>query len=351
MRPALLALFLLLSLPALSDERLPAYEPRFGRERPLVAVVGDNRMTELADYLVPYGILGRADVADLVALARDPGPIEMMPALRIQAQASLAEFDRDHPEGADYLIVPAVHHSDDPRLTSWLAEQAAKGATLLAICDGVLLLGHAGLLHGRRATGHWYSREEREKLFLETDWQTDRRYVVDGRIVSSAGISAAVPLSLALVEAIAGTARAERLAQEIGVQDWSARHADNEFGFNSGDYLTVAGNWLVFWRHQRLGLEVTEGFDEVALALRADAYGRTFRSEVLAVAPGPVRSHAGLLLLPQQPSSDLQLLPEPDRQTTAMASLELALRDIAERYGAATERLVIQQLEYPRTPQ
>ncbi|MDG9922047.1 MULTISPECIES: DJ-1/PfpI family protein [unclassified Pseudomonas] len=350
MRPALLAIFLLFSLPVLGDERLPAYEPRFGRERPLVAVVGDNRMTELADYLVPYGILGRADVAELVALARDPGAIEMMPALHIQAQASLAEFDRDHPEGADYLIVPAVHHSDDPRLTAWLAAQASKGATLLAICDGVLLLGHAGLLQGRRATGHWYSREEREALFPETDWQTDRRYVVDGRIVSSAGISAAVPLSLALVEAIAGTPLAERVAREIGAQNWSSRHASGDFAFSSGDYLTVAGNWLAFWRHQRLGLVVTEGFDEVALALRADAYGRTFRSEVLAAAAGPVRSHSGLLLLPQQRGSDLQLLPEPDRQTTAIASLELALRDIAERYGTATERLVMQQLEYPRTP-
>ena len=87
MRPALLASLLLLPLIASADERLPPHEPRFGRERPLVAVVGDNRMTELADYLVPYGILGRAGVADLVALGRDAGPIEMMPALRIQAQA------------------------------------------------------------------------------------------------------------------------------------------------------------------------------------------------------------------------------------------------------------------------
>ncbi|WP_220812184.1 DJ-1/PfpI family protein [Pseudomonas paralcaligenes] len=349
MRPALLALLLLLPLIAPADERLPPHEPRFGRERPLVAVVGDNRMTELADYLVPYGILGRAGVADLVALGRDAGPIEMMPALRIQAQASLAEFDRNHPEGADYLIVPAVHHSDDPRLTAWLAEQATKGATLVAICDGVLLLGHAGLLQGRRATGHWYSREDREKGFPETRWQDDRRYVVDGRIVSSAGISAAVPLSLALVEAIAGTPRAERLARELGVDDWSPDHASANFGFTADDYLTVAGNWLAFWRHQRIGLVVADGFDEAALALRADAYGRTFRSEVLAVAPGPVRGRAGLLLLPRQASVEL-LPPEPAPHATTMASLELALRDIAERYGAATERLVVQQLEYPRMP-
>lgn len=160
MRKSLLLLTLLFSLLGLvctanaaTPEKLQPYQPRFGRDKPLVAVIGENRMTELVDFMVPFGLLGRSGVAEVMALSTRKGPLQLMPALRVRAQGTIAEFDQRYPQGADYLIVPAVHHSDDPALTGFVAAQAAKGATVVGICDGVLVLGHAGLLHGRRATG------------------------------------------------------------------------------------------------------------------------------------------------------------------------------------------------------
>jgi putative intracellular protease/amidase len=67
-----------------------------------------ERATETTDYLMPAGILRRADVAEVVMLATGPGPLRLYPALTVEPQATIAQFDAQQPEGADYVIVPAI---------------------------------------------------------------------------------------------------------------------------------------------------------------------------------------------------------------------------------------------------
>lgn len=333
--------------PPISDEAIAAYVPRHGRDRPVIAVLGENRMTELVDFVVPFGILKRAEVAEVLAVAPEPGRIKMLPALSFAADASTAEFDARYPEGADYLIVAATHHNDDVRLLTWIRAQADKGATVLGICDGVFSLAHAGLLNGRRATGHWYSASERHAQFPQTQWLEQRRYVVDGAVISSSGVSAAMPVSLALVETIAGHQRAQQLADELGLADWSAAHDSRAFTLQRADYLTLASNWLAFWAHETLAIPVQAGTDEIALALTADAHARTYRSQVLSIATAPLLTHSGLILIPDQKHS------EPDMRSLSIINgpashaLQEALENIANRYGPKTARLVALQLEYP----
>ena len=343
----LLSLALLLPTAQAAEELLPAYQPRLEHQRPLIAVVGDNRMTELVDYVVPYAVLKQADVADVHALSLDEGPLQMVPALRLQAEQTIAAFDRHYPQGADYLIVPAVHHSDDARLGQWVAEQARKGATVVGVCDGVLVLGHAGLLQGKRATGHWYSQSQREDDFPTTHWQRNVRYISDDKLITTAGVTAALPVSLALVQAIAGPTRASEVARQLGVGDWSPRHDSRLFGLGSAGYLTAAGNYLSVWGHETLSIEVAPGVDELSLALRADAWSRTFRSEVIAVSADgqPVTTRNGLRLLVDAP--DAQAIALPSSTRNAIETLEQTLNDISARYGRSSARLVSQQLEYP----
>src|SRR5579872_3470357 len=56
--------------------KIAPYHARFGRSQPVIAVVGDNRSTELSDYVVPYGILSQAQVAEVIALSTSAGPIK-----------------------------------------------------------------------------------------------------------------------------------------------------------------------------------------------------------------------------------------------------------------------------------
>ena len=80
----------------------------------------------------------------------------LFPALKIEPQATVADFDTRHPDGADYVIVPNMSRHDDPVLLQWIRSQAAKGAIVVGVCAGSLIVAEAGLLDGKRATTHWY---------------------------------------------------------------------------------------------------------------------------------------------------------------------------------------------------
>ena len=124
------------ALPPAPIEHILAYQARFGRQKPVIAIVGINAGTELTDYVIPYGVLRQAAVGEVIAVATGVGPMTMRPALQIQPQASMADFDARFPGGADYVVVPAVVKRDDPVLLTWIKQQAAKGSTLVSICDG-----------------------------------------------------------------------------------------------------------------------------------------------------------------------------------------------------------------------
>ncbi len=62
---------------------------------------------------MPYGILKRADVADVMALANRAGRDALYSALKVAPDATIAEFDARHPDGADYVIVPPMTRDDD----------------------------------------------------------------------------------------------------------------------------------------------------------------------------------------------------------------------------------------------
>src|SRR5262245_16346597 len=90
------------------------------RERPVIAVIGINDATETNDYVMPTGILRRADVADVMLVATGPGPVKLYPALTVEPDTTVADFDWRHPDGADFVIVPAMIRDDDPAAVQWI---------------------------------------------------------------------------------------------------------------------------------------------------------------------------------------------------------------------------------------
>src|SRR5512145_338328 len=265
-------------------DTLPRYEARFNRSQPVIAVVAYNPSTEITDFVVPYAVLAESGVAEVVALATGEGPIQMSAGPRLGAQATLAQFDVRYPHGADYVVVPAVYEGEDHApLLAWLRQQADRGATIVGICDGVRTLAKARLLEGRSATTHWRTIGRMERKHPGTRWIRNTRYVADGKIITTSGVSASIPISIALVEAIAGRERAETLAKTLGATDWSARHNSEQFRLTPGAFLTELANQVLSWRHEELGIPVSAGVDEIRVALIADAYHRTRRSPTFTV--------------------------------------------------------------------
>jgi transcriptional regulator GlxA family with amidase domain len=320
------------------------------RARPLVAVIGLNDATETTDYLMPLGILRRADVAEVVALATAPGPVELYPALRVQPDATVAQFEARRPKGADYVIVPAMSRNDDAEVLAFIRRQAAGGATIVGICAGATVVAEAGLLDGRQATTHWWYLDGMLKAHPTIRYVADRRFVVDRGVATTTGVSASMPMSLTLVEAIAGRAKAQAVARELGLADWNGRHDSSAFRFSRPFALTVIGARAAVWTHEQLGMALAPGLDEVALALVADAWSRTYRSRAVTLAAGPVTSRSGVRILPDRPADGWggDRLPASAWARRPAQALDGALAAIADRYGARTADVVAMQLEYPR---
>jgi putative intracellular protease/amidase len=315
------------------------------RARPVVAIVGANDGTETTDYLIPYGVLKRSGVADVFALGTKAGPVKLMPSLTIMPDATAAAFAQRYPEGADYVIVPALMDPTDASVRDFIRAQAALGATIVSICDGTLVMANAGLLEGHRATGHWFQIESVAKAHPTMSRVRDRRYVADRGIVTTTGVSASVPVSLALVEAIAGRDRAAALAQEIGARGWSAEHDSGAFHLIRDDVWMILGNLFVgLFDRETVAVRVPEGADVIAAAFMADSYGRTFRTRVVVPGAAPIRTTEGLAIVPDAGDATADIAVDLPQSQPAHA-LDIAIAGIRARYGEATAAFVRVQLE------
>ncbi|HYD86929.1 MAG TPA: DJ-1/PfpI family protein [Vitreimonas sp.] len=321
------------------------------RARPLVVILADPDGAETTDLIIPYAVLQRSGLCDLRIASSLRGRTQLRPALAIDAGADLDEILSEAPDGPDYLIVPALRLRDAAAPVAFIRQCSERGAVVAGICAGALTLEAAGLLSERRATTHWWDVEALAERNPAMTWVRDRRYVVDRGVATTTGVSASLPFSLALVEAIGGRKRAAALAAELGAESWDARHDSSAFRRRGAVLGVAAANTLAFWERETIGVEVNDGVDEIALAFTADAWSRTYRSKSLAVGTGagPVRARSGLIVHREREASDgeLDLVVAPAPEDKPALALAAALGAIAQRHGVQTAALVALQLEYP----
>lgn len=322
---------------------LQVQAPKAGRDKHLVLVLAHNAGAETTDFVIPYAVVQQSGLADVQTAAPSAGIVPLFPALNVQIDQSLTDFDSRYPDGADIVIVPAYHQPDDAEITDWLQAQASLGALIVGICDGTWSLAHAGLLDQRLATGHWFSLNKLADKFEATRWVKDQRYVQDGNVVTTTGVSASIPVSLALVAAMSDDNTAQELARQMGETPHAAAHDSESFSLGADKLLHALGNRLQFWNSEIRLLGIEHDVDDIALALTADAWSRTWRSRALTSSTtgiAEVRTKHGLKIVVDRPGADaVQTVAEP-------VSLHQVLADISERYGDRTSEFVAVQLEY-----
>jgi AraC family transcriptional activator FtrA len=119
---------------------------------------------------------------------------------------------------ADTIVIPGWRspaHIPRPAFINALRSAYKNGATILSICSGAFVLGHAGLLDGRRSTAHWLHTEELQQAFPKTRVMRDRLYVKDGRISTSAGSTAGLDLCLSVIRDDFGVEVANLVARRM----------------------------------------------------------------------------------------------------------------------------------------
>jgi len=104
---------------------------------------------------------------------------------------------------------------NNPIMLEWLRNRAEEVETLTAVCTGSMLLGFAGLLDGLHATTHWRSLNWMRESFPEVTVEFQKHVVEDGRVVTSAGISAGIDMALKVVARYCGKNIARATARHM----------------------------------------------------------------------------------------------------------------------------------------
>ncbi len=199
----------------------------------------------------------------------DGGEVRTTTGFGLRPQAGLEALER-----AETIVVPGYFAIFDPpaaAATAALERAAARGARVLSVCTGAFALAHAGLLDGRRAATHWHWAGELAARFPAVAVDPDALYVDEGEVMTSAGLSAGIDLSLHVVRKDFGAAAGERVARHMvaaphreGGQAQFAKRAPAE----GGGSLEPTRRWAA----ERL----QEPLDVAAMSRHAGVSPRTF---------------------------------------------------------------------------
>lgn len=139
----------------------------------------------------------------------------------VRARAGLQfvpDFLIDAHPPIDLLIIPGGVVSaelEKPNVIDWIYRSAASTTITASVCTGAFLLAKAGVLSSHKATTHWEDIDDLKHAFPSLDVINNVRWVDEGSVVTSAGISAGIDMSLHLVSRIAGMQLAERTARQM----------------------------------------------------------------------------------------------------------------------------------------
>lgn len=130
---------------------------------------------------------------------------------------------------ADVLLIPGgigVNALlENASVASWIKTHAANAQLVASVCTGAVLLAHCGLLDGLSATTHHRCIEQLRRVAPQTRVVTDQRFVDQGSIITSAGISAGIDMSLHIVGKLAGIEIARDVAARMEY-DWNNETAN-----------------------------------------------------------------------------------------------------------------------------
>ncbi|MBC8121280.1 MAG: DJ-1/PfpI family protein [Gemmatimonadaceae bacterium] len=188
---------------------------------------------EVLDFCGPFEVFSVARAAggngedaplfQVITIAERARTVKCVGGLLVQPHATIG----DHPP-LDILVVPGGFGTRrerlNPVLLDWIAAQDEQTELTTSVCTGAFLLAERGLLDGRRATTHWSAIDRMRELYPQIEVVTDVRYVDEGRIVTSAGISAGIDMSLHIITRLHGEETAR----------WTARRMEYEPRLSGG---------------------------------------------------------------------------------------------------------------------
>ena len=180
---------------------------------------------EVLDAYGPIEMWGNVTEFDLFTVAEGKGPVRSA-----QGVATVATYSFSDAPRIDILLVPGgigtLAQLRNPKLIEFLQARHKETAWTTSVCTGSALLAKAGILDGLSATSNkaFFSIAKNESNKVQ--WQEVARWVEDGKVFTSSGVSAGTDMSLALVGKIFGLERARILAKQLEYQWHEDKNVD-----------------------------------------------------------------------------------------------------------------------------
>lgn len=176
----------------------------------LIGMLIFPRLTQL-DMTGPYEVLARLPNTKVHLIAQSMAPVKTDRGMEIVPTITYADCPQ-----LDVVMVPGGPGQqdlmEDEAALSFLRRQAGGAKFLTSVCTGSLVLGAAGLLKGRRATCHWAAIEHLKPLGATP---VSERVVVDGNIVTGAGVASGIDFALKLAAILEGEEAARQIQLQI----------------------------------------------------------------------------------------------------------------------------------------
>lgn len=177
-----------------------------------IAILIFDKLTAL-DAIGPYEVLSRLPGAELSFVAKEAG-LKRTDTGRLGLNADLTITDAPAP---DVLLIPGGEGNRpllaDEEVLDWVRAAHDDSTWTTSVCTGSLVLAAARVLEGKRATSHWVHRDSLADFGA---FPTAERVVVDGKVVTAAGVSAGIDMALMLAGRIAGEDIAKAI--QLGIE-------------------------------------------------------------------------------------------------------------------------------------
>ena len=273
---------------------------------------------ELLDLTGPFSVFTEANVA----LKRRAYSLRVISTTREEALVSSAglsltpqAYYKDFSKPIDTLLViggPGAMGPYNEDLLQWIRTRRERVRRFASVCTGAFLLAATGLLEGRKATTHWQCWDRFATQYPGIDVQRDPIFVKDGPFYTSAGISAGVDLSLALVEEDVGTSIASSIARLLVLY---LRRPGGQAQFSDlvSDSGTVTDNLLKdlpAWVRARMARDLSVGSLARQVSMSPRTFARRFAAQVHQTPAAWVRRMRveGAKTLLQEPGAELAIV-------------------------------------------
>lgn len=175
---------------------------------------------EVLDFAGPFEVFsvtkeGGRQPFNVLTISEDGKKIRAVNGLNVLPDHSFEDVPH-----LDVLIIPGgvgarTVEVYNARLVNWVKEQYPEVGTLMSVCTGAFILAEAQLLNGKSATTHWASVAKMQKCYPEVNVLSNVKYVDEGDIMTSAGISAGIDLSFHYIAKTLGIETARQTAKNM----------------------------------------------------------------------------------------------------------------------------------------